>query len=573
MKIRHINIIIAMALLLAGWSCTKQDNLEPEGNWELSEPSIISPSGNSAIVLNETTPNETIAFSWNPASSTAGYGVYYSVVIDTLGSDNFDSPILEVNSGNGGKDLSLIITYSELNEALSLAGYPANSEAKVTWAVVATCLSKSSYEAGDLTITRFATEIIPTQLFISGDATENGTDLSQGIPLRRLNDLDGQASNKFELYTSLLANKTYKFYSQQSMPAHQYGGSDGTLVKSGDAITAEEDGQYRISVDLDDNTYSLFKIDKWSVVGSPINGGWGGDEPLEYQGGGVWKASIELIDVGGFVFRANGDWGYLMKRVVGTENTVIMELQATDQGLSYEDIPSDETGTFIFTLDLSAGAYIYTIEREPGAGPIPTPDKLFLLADGTMLHEFTKDADTYSSVIYFALQSGVTYTLNSADDGSGTSYTIDSNIGATDAPGGDKVAGTVKLTEESGTIAVDYDQAYLLSFDFSTAKLTWIYYNLKLFHWSDWDTRDEFVMTYIHPYTFTVTASLTAGYEMKFNSPWDVEFGADDPFAMSGTMTNKGGSNFTNIVSDGTYKATIVVADDYETGNYEFISQ
>jgi hypothetical protein len=68
-----------------------------------------------------------------------------------------------------------------------------------------------------------------------------------------------------------------------------------------------------------------------------------------------------------------------------------------------------------------------------------------------------------------------------------------------------------------------------------------------------------------------VTADLKAGYLMKFNSQWDVQFGADDPSALSGTMTNNGGQNFDNLTVDGNYTATIVVSDDYQTGTYQFV--
>lgn len=560
-----------MVLLFSVCACEEEDNLDPEGKWELTPSQIELPADNLSVVL---ATDQSVTFKWTEAISSAGYYITYDVVIDTLGSENFDTPILKVTSGNGGKDLGLEIADSTIDEALSLAGYPAGEVANLTWAVVANCLSKIEYTSQSLNVKRFTTEIIPTQLYISGTATEGGSDLSNAIPLKRLNGSSGELSNIFEVYTSLSAGNSYKFYSEKSLPAHQYGGSDGELIKSGTAITVGEDGQYRITVDLDTNTYSLFKIDKWSVVGSPIEGGWGGDIPLEYQGGGIWESSIELIDTGGFVFRANGDWAYLMKRVVGTQNNVIMESQAASQGLEFEDIPSEQTGKFIITLDLSADAYTYTMVKDQSVDtPISTPEQLFLFADGTKVYEFIKDGDTFNSVKYLALKSGVIYTLNSAEDGSGTSYTIDSNIGETDSPDGDKVSNSPKLSEGNGEISVSRDQIYLLNFDFKTTKLRWTYYNIKLFHWDDWDSRDEFLMTYVHPYTFTITVNLLANYEMKFNSPWDIEFGAENPTEMSGNMINKGGSNFTNITADGTYKVTIVVSDDYETGTYEFVKQ
>jgi len=568
---------MVMTLFFFMWSCTKE-NLEPEGNWELSSPSVGTPAANASIMLDESTPGKEVTFTWDAASSSAGYGVYYTVVIDTLGSTNFESPILSLPSGNGGKDLTLSIAYSKIDEALSLAGYPANTQVKVSWAVIASSLSKSTTDAVDITFTRFATEIIPTKLFISGDATENGTDLSLAIPLRRLNGADKQPSNKHEIYTSLKAGKSYKFYSEQSMPAHQYGGAEGNLVKSGSAIVADEDGQYRISVDLDNNTYSLLKIDKWSIVGTPINGGWGGDEPLEYKGGGIWQGIIEFLDLGGYVFRANGDWAYLMKHVVGSNNSVIMESQAAEQGVEFEDCQAAKKGTFIVTLNLSADAYDYTIERDPNSSVVTTPDKLFLLANGSKVYEFTKNGDSYSSDIYLALQSNVAYTLNSAEDGSGTSYILDIAVGVTTSPDGDKVSGSAILIEDAGDVTIDHDQAYKIDFDFASAKMTWSYYNIKIFHWDElgggWDARTETPMTYVHPYKFTASGvTLNAGYDTKFNSPWDIQFGVDTnngdvENALSGSTTN-GGSNFRNILA-GTYSATLTVSDDYTVGTYTF---
>ena len=78
-------------------------------------------------------------------------------------------------------------------------------------------------------------------------------------------------------------------------------------------------------------------------------------------------------------------------------------------------------------------------------------------------------------------------------------------------------------------------------------------------------------MTYTHPYKYDVTGDLTAGFASKFNSPWDVQFGTAS-MALSGTMTN-GDPNYFGIVSTGTYKAHIVVSDDYTTANYSFVKQ
>lgn len=578
MKNLYIKVIFLLALIIGFGACEEEDNLQTEGLWELSTPTIVGPTNNASIVLDETKPNELITFNWTAATSSVGYGVTYAVLIVDTETKNYENPIAEITVNNGGKDLSATISYVDLDLALSYAEYPANTLVNVTFAVVAKSLSKSQIVESNLSVTRFMNEYIPQQLFLSGTGTEQGTNLSAAISFKRLNNSEGVASNKYELYTSLTAGNSFELYSEQSLPAHRFGGSDGNLQKNGNPITVEEDGTYRISVDLDANIYSIFKIEKWSVVGSPIINNWGGDEPLTYIGAGIWQATIEFVETGGFLFRANGDWGYLLKRIKGTANSLVMESQSASQGLSYEDIPSEIKGTMIVTLDLSSNAYTYTLEKAPStAEPLVTPETLFLFVNNSMVEELTKNEAVFKSSSYIPLQVTDEVTVNTMADGTGESYTISTKIGATDTPDQIKVSVNSDLTAGNEGIQVEKAQAYSVSLDFANAKFNWTYYNIFLYQWDEinqkWDDRDEFLLTYVHPFTFTTTANLYANFDMKFFSPWDNEFGADDPSELTGTMTNKGGSNFRNIKTDGSYNVTITVTNDFSTGTYDFEKQ
>ena len=209
--------------------------------------------------------------------------------------------------------------------------------------------------------------------------------------------------------------------------------------------------------------------------------------------------------------------------------------------------------------------------------PQKLQESLYLLSNGEKIEEFEKEGNTFYAPNHLALQANVTYQLNSVEDGSGTAFSLEDFIGETSNPDGDSAFGNVNLVEGGVGFNVARDQAYNLELNFESGNATWKYYNIKLFHWDEangaWDDRDEFLMTYVHPYQFTVTEELEAGYNMKFNSPWDIQLGADDPEAMSGTMTNNGGGNFVNITSSGIYEVNIEVSSDYSTGIYEFISQ
>ncbi|TBN03690.1 hypothetical protein EYD45_09235 [Hyunsoonleella flava] len=582
MKTLFKNLLFLLFASIATVACVTEDNLQPEGQWELTNPSITLPS-DDLVILDETTPSDIITFSWEAATSSADFIVTYKVVVDTLGSNNFDTPILELTPSNSGKALSTSISYQAIDEALSFAGYPANNDVELTWAVIANSINKTSQDSNNITIKRFENELIPNRLFLSGTATENENNLSEAILLRRLNDSEGNPSNIHEVYTSLTAGGTFQFYSEQSLPALIYGGSaDGQIVKSGDPISVTEDGQYRIRIDLDSNTYTLLKIERWNMKGSPIIGGWGSDEPLQYIGGGVWQASIQLVSTGGFLFRADvndGDyWGYLLKRIVGTANNLIMESDAGAQGVNFEDIPSEQLGTKLVTLDLSANAYNYTIEDDPNAAePIATPNTLYLFINNTLVGELTKDGDIFRSSTYIALQAGDQITLNTAVDGSGDSFTTSENIGATTEPDGINVSESPNLLAGSDVINVERDQAYKFAIDFANAKLQWNYYNIFLFHWDEinqkWEERNEFLMTYSHPYKFTTTVGLSGNFDMKFISPWDNDFGSESPTELSGNITNGGGSNIRNIPTDGNYQVNIEITPDFSSGTYEFIQQ
>jgi hypothetical protein len=296
-------------------------------------------------------------------------------------------------------------------------------------------------------------------------------------------------------------------------------------------------------------------------VGSPIAGGWGGDVPLDYQGGGVWKSSVDLIALGGFAFRANGNWDYLLKRIVGTQNNLVMESQAASQGVAVEDVPSNVIGRYFVTLNLSANAYNFSFEIDNSVvEPLNTPNELYLIANGVVVQEFSRNGNVFSSANFVPLQSGVEYILNSQANGNGTSYSISSGIvGQSANPDGDRVFDAQVLQISETPFTVSNDRSFRFRIDFQQAALNWEYYNFKLFHWNNWETRNEFPMTYQHPNTYTITTNINANYEMKFISPWDFDMGSNSPSSLSGSISNGSGSNLTCVTTNGSYTITITL--------------
>jgi starch-binding outer membrane protein SusE/F len=584
-------VTLYLYLLVAAlfvFSCEEEDNMDEVGNWEITAPVLSTPSSGSDLILDESAPAAQINFAWDAAVASNRFIVAYRFLLIEANSTDYSNPVLEIVPSAAGKDRFVKPTAQQIDYALSAKCYEAGEAVELKWVVVATAINKEAVASSPITITRFETETTPETLYITGAATEAGADVANATLMRAKLNADGETTGVFDVYTTLTEGATFSFREFNSAVSRTYGVSNNAIAKCGGAITAPATGQYRVTVDLNNNSYNLWKVDKWSLVGDAVPGGWGGDVPLTYQGNGVWSADVEFLkpyDGAGFIFRANGDWGYIIKQIKGTvaangkSGRVILESEKDAAGVEVEDSKIADTGIHTVTLNLSAGAYSFSLVPKatpPGEnlavigkttspdadavsgnfvfGDYDTPTQLYLVSEGNLVAELTKDGDSFTSK-YLALQKSKKYILNSESDGSGTTY---NEVG-------------------EGEISVDHDQAYTLTVDFAAGKLFWKHYNLKLFHWDEpgggWDQRQELLMTYTHPYKFEVTADLTAGYHSKFVSPWAVQFGTSST-ALTGTMTNSDPSpNFTGINSTGTYKATLVVSDDFVTGEYSFVKQ
>ncbi len=578
MKIKRNTTVLIAIFAIFLWSCSEKDNIDPVGEWELFAPELTSPANNASIDLDQDNPLNELEFSWAPAVSEADYQITYSLVLDTPESTSFENPVLEVTSGNNGAATTVSITHQVIDQALSAAGFEAGESAELIWGVIAKSMDKEASSTRNITFIRFADETLPVALYLSGSATEAGTTVADAIALRALLNAEGNLSNVFEVYTSFDAAGTFTLLTAQAEQAISYGGADGNLIKSGNPITTPGAGTFRLTVDFNNNTYEFLEIEKWSLVGNGVPGGWGGDNPLEYVGNGIWQGKVALMDDDNetprFIFRANGNWDYLMKKITGTSNHIYMESQAHDAGYDVEDIVVTDFGPHIVTMDLSGDPYVFSWEFDDSVEPPgETPAELFLFANGSMIAELHKEGNVFDTQVHIALQASVTYSLNSEADGSGTSYALEAAMGTTDNPGADKPSGVINFGEGGVNFAVAYDQAFRFSLNFENGILSWYCYNMKLFHWDNWDDRDEFVMTYHHPFTYKVTAPLSAGFDMKFISPWDVDMGSEEPDQLASTLINGGGQNLVCITESGTYDVTIDVANDFATGSYEFVKQ
>ena len=128
-------------------------------------------------------------------------------------------------------------------------------------------------------------------------------------------------------------------------------GGDGTLEEGGANIAVSQ-GNYQLSLNLNDNTYTIAEADIYGVVGSAYND-WGGEGPdfafTEVNTGIYIIDAVTLLD-GEMKFRQNNDWA-----------------------INYGDDDADGTleldganivttaGTYRIVIDFSTGSPTYTI--------------------------------------------------------------------------------------------------------------------------------------------------------------------------------------------------------------------
>lgn len=86
-------------------------------------------------------------------------------------------------------------------------------------------------------------------------------------------------------------------------------GADGTLEDGGDNIVITA-GYYMITLDLENQMYTLESADIWGIVGSGYNN-WGATPDYSFTplSNGIWVAEIVTLVDGEIKFRVNEDWG------------------------------------------------------------------------------------------------------------------------------------------------------------------------------------------------------------------------------------------------------------------------
>lgn len=280
-SIKYMLLTVGAALLAACSSDGEVRDLQVT-----AVQSIYEPADAKSVVL-QSSSSASLYFEWEPSLAEDGGAVLYEVVFDKTDGD-FSDPLAIITSDNNGAMNHATISHKTLNQIAASAGVESAETGTLKWTVYASkgILPVKAQEERILTITRLAGFAeVPAQLYITGEATEVGGELSKAMQMKKV------ADGEFEIYMQLTAEQSFQFVSSNAGTPTTYSLKGEKLVEGG-TTTVSETGIYRYYVDFNAGSFTSKQVTKVSLF---LN--WSQREiELAYQGLGVWAVSDYTIE-------------------------------------------------------------------------------------------------------------------------------------------------------------------------------------------------------------------------------------------------------------------------------------
>jgi hypothetical protein len=246
---------------------------------------LYEPSDGQAIVLQAST-SASLLFSWEPALAEDGGMVLYEIAFDKT-DGNFSNPVFMTAADRNGGVASATITHKQLNQIAAMMGIGSAETGSFKWTVFSSkgINPMKAEKEQTITLTRlpgFAD--IPDQVYVTGDATEPGADLSKAYAMKKI------ADGEFEIYTQLTAGKTFKFVNTTTGTPTEYSLS-GDKIVAGGTTTASQTGIYKYYLDFNVGSFSMKEVTKVNLF---LN--WSQRKiELPYVGNGIWQTTNYTI--------------------------------------------------------------------------------------------------------------------------------------------------------------------------------------------------------------------------------------------------------------------------------------
>ena len=242
------------------------DDTMGETDARLSEvETLIEPIDTKSIEL-ETSASASVYFEWQYAQIKDGGPAIYQIAFDKLDGD-FSNPVYVIGSDNNGFNNSITISHKQLNKIAGVIGIGPSETGTFKWTVFSIKGTKSmkAKQENKITVTRLAGFAeLPIDLYITGAASEGGTDISKAMKMKAI------AGGEFEVYTKLKPNSDFYFTDGTSNNSRKFSTAKDVIKEDGTS-NVSIDGVYRIILDFNTGASSYSLVNGIGFYFSPLN--------------------------------------------------------------------------------------------------------------------------------------------------------------------------------------------------------------------------------------------------------------------------------------------------------------
>ncbi|RFZ84392.1 hypothetical protein DYU05_01850 [Mucilaginibacter terrenus] len=300
---------IMLLVVFAASSCKKENrpldlSLTPVGT-------LATPNDNADVKLDPTS-SANILFKWDAASTDDGGLILYEIAFDKEGGD-FSKPVYKAVSDGGGVKTEITITHKDLNKIANAVGIASSSTGKLKWTVIASKGTNALPSSASRTLqlerpAGFAEN--PVDLYITGSATEGGTDLSKAVKLKKVED------GVFEIYTSLKAGDYY-LTDKNADGGKKYYIENSVIKEGANVVTVTGTAKtYRLNYDFTSATTKSSEIQSIGLYMSAYNTEIG---TLNYIGNGVFEAASIPVEFYQFSWGRDERYKFIIHTATGLE--------------------------------------------------------------------------------------------------------------------------------------------------------------------------------------------------------------------------------------------------------------
>ncbi|HZL08705.1 MAG TPA: SusF/SusE family outer membrane protein [Prolixibacteraceae bacterium] len=354
-----INIFLGLVILLFSFAgCEDDPTITVLKKVSFTAP--VTASVNQIVITEADLTSNVISLNWEKVDYYLEAPVTYTIQITTTLDTVTWANVYEMEVGNDV--LTASITGEQLNTiVVDHLGMEPETIGSIAIRIKSYVDRNAFSKAVTVNVTPYKVFTMYPSLWVAGDY--QGWDVTVAPRIVSVTD-----NGIYEGYIYIPAGGTneFKVYAQADWNPISYGTkNDGIVIEAdyaGDNFVAPSDGYYLFSIDLNNMTYLLIKMD-WGLIGAATPGGWDADTEMTYNPGAqTWTVTADMKADGSFKFRANKAWQ--IDFGMDEEGNLAY---ANHPWLTYVErpqltVPTD--GNYTITLDLhDPGNYTYKIKK------------------------------------------------------------------------------------------------------------------------------------------------------------------------------------------------------------------